>query len=128
LVGLGGDAGGVKQYAPWINIAGINASASVVEKAMSVAGATGDGAVPQRHLAWVDAVQTDDLLRCDGTDPVWVTTGEQRRSCRRTDGRSGVVLGQTQTLVDQPVQCRRTGPPVAEATEITIAHVVGDDE
>jgi|TARA_B100000809_G_scaffold127552_1_gene125663 hypothetical protein len=43
LVGLGGDAGGVKQYAPWINIAGINASASVVEKAMSVAGATGDG-------------------------------------------------------------------------------------
>ena len=43
LVGLGGDAGGGKQYAPWINIAGINASASVVEKAMSVAGATGDG-------------------------------------------------------------------------------------
>ncbi len=43
LVGLGGDAGGVKQYAPWINIAGINASASVVQKAMSVAGATGDG-------------------------------------------------------------------------------------
>ncbi len=84
--------------------------------------------IGDRAFAQSDSVESPHLERIDRAGAMRIAAGEQRRAGGRAHRRGRIVLSQTKSLVNELIEHRRARRAIVEASEIAVAHVVGEYE
>ena len=90
-------------------------------------------AIPAQHLGQRDVTRGKGVSGIgpqvvEDSDPRRILTSEKSRSVRGTDRRRGVGLGETHSILCQPIQVWRLVEPVAVTTQLTPAKIVGQNK
>src|SRR5271166_4481728 len=129
-----GFSGGWQPYYQWhLEAAPVGMVARIVRAVVPFPDQPGRVAGPLQefghgHLAQRQPVEPARLQRIDDAGAMRITAGHQRGSRRRTNGRSRVVLGETDSLAHEMIERRRSRRAVVEASEVAITHVVGENQ
>ena len=91
-------------------------------------GTNAERRIRPQHAAWRDGAigaGRDDVVHADAHR---VATGHERGPRRGAGGRRGMEVGEPHPLLGHAVEVRRVHVDGAEAGEVGIAHVIGEDD
>ncbi len=81
-----------------------------------------------RQLAQGKTVESPRLERVDHSGAMRIAARHQRRARGRANGRRRIMLRQTDAVIDEVIERRRSRGAVVEASEVAVTHVVGDNQ